>query len=196
VVAAMMNSIPFRSYRLRFAISFMFAAPSGISATFLFTGHHSNKQASLVLPLWTYCEQVMLVAVFLSIFVGLLASRRTPLEAAGASVVSIAVVTHASEPMPSLKKVEVKERAEGLVFCAKGDCAICLQALANLSVEEAATTGLLRLPCGHTFHGTCADHWLAARSTCPMCRQPMPGLGMDASVRLCDSWEQQCVVVS
>lgn len=36
--------------------------------------------------------------------------------------------------------------------------------------------GLLRLPCEHTFHGSCADGWMIREVTCPLCRAPIGSL--------------------
>merc|ERR1711920_814643 len=33
--------------------------------------------------------------------------------------------------------------------------------------------GLLRLPCKHTFHASCANRWMARELSCPMCREPI-----------------------
>uniref|UniRef100_A0A7N0UJ03 RING-type E3 ubiquitin transferase n=1 Tax=Kalanchoe fedtschenkoi TaxID=63787 RepID=A0A7N0UJ03_KALFE len=45
------------------------------------------------------------------------------------------------------------------------ECAICL-------AEFAEGNEIRVLPdCGHGFHAECVDKWLAARSSCPSCRQ-------------------------
>jgi hypothetical protein len=60
-----------------------------------------------------------------------------------------------------------------------GDCAICLEDLALLPADRAyappgckdlSGRGLLRLPCDHMFHGSCADRWLNREFGCPVCR--------------------------
>jgi hypothetical protein len=73
-----------------------------------------------------------------------------------------------------------------LVLCddlaeeAPGECVICLEELASMPEDMARATratkdhsglGLLRLPCGHTFHSSCADRWLARELGCPLCRR-------------------------
>nr|GMD26156.1 RING-H2 finger protein ATL7-like isoform X1 [Ipomoea batatas] len=43
-------------------------------------------------------------------------------------------------------------------------CAVCLG-------DYQAEDRLQQIPiCGHTFHMDCIDHWLATRTTCPLCR--------------------------
>lgn len=68
---------------------------------------------------------------------------------------------------------------DDLEAAAPGTCAICLDKLCELDPEIAKKpskgapmfgAGLLRLPCGHTFHGTCAENWFLRNETCPMCR--------------------------
>jgi len=77
---------------------------------------------------------------------------------------------------------------DDLEEAAPGECAVCLDALATLPAwaahmpppgAKAASVnrvGLLRLPCGHTFHGDCADRWMAREVICPMCRRPIVSL--------------------
>jgi E3 ubiquitin-protein ligase ATL10/75/76/77/78 len=47
----------------------------------------------------------------------------------------------------------------------RSECAICL-------AEFARGEAVRVLPrCNHGFHARCIDRWLAARPTCPTCRQ-------------------------
>ncbi|OMJ78450.1 hypothetical protein SteCoe_21735 [Stentor coeruleus] len=47
-------------------------------------------------------------------------------------------------------------------------CAVCLTVI--------KTGELIReLPCSHTFHKKCVDHWLKIRATCPIDRMSMLG---------------------
>lgn len=67
-----------------------------------------------------------------------------------------------------------------------GECAICLDDLSKLPAEFAFSpsrgskvsdvAGLLLLPCGHSFHGHCAERWMAREVTCPMCRKTIGSL--------------------
>jgi hypothetical protein len=75
---------------------------------------------------------------------------------------------------------------------APGHCCICLEPLCDLPPEEALAhgsckgnhgSGLLRLPCEHTFHSLCAEPWLEREGTCPMCRQPCKS--KRACIRIC-----------
>ncbi|KAL6619165.1 hypothetical protein ACP70R_034304 [Stipagrostis hirtigluma subsp. patula] len=53
-----------------------------------------------------------------------------------------------------------------LAGSSRSECAICL-------AEFARGEPVRVLPrCGHGFHARCIDRWLAARPTCPTCRQP------------------------
>ncbi|GJP48062.1 hypothetical protein CLOM_g7335, partial [Closterium sp. NIES-68] len=36
-------------------------------------------------------------------------------------------------------------------------------------------------PCAHRFHVSCIDHWLAARTTCPVCRIDLEAAAPDAA---------------
>jgi len=91
-----------------------------------------------------------------------------------------------------LRRILTKPPKARLTLCddlavdAPGECAICLEELANLSPELACapvnlqkvlpTHGLLRFQCGHTFHSCCADRWMMQEVSCPMCRQPIGSL--------------------
>jgi len=65
---------------------------------------------------------------------------------------------------------------DGLETAAPGECVICLDGLASFSAEDAANQGLLRFPCQHIFHESCAVRWVYRDITCPMCRQPIGNL--------------------
>lgn len=49
-------------------------------------------------------------------------------------------------------------------------CAICLE-----SYQEGES--LRKMPCQHTFHKDCVDHWLESRTTCPYCRMDLRSNG-------------------
>jgi hypothetical protein len=52
-----------------------------------------------------------------------------------------------------------------------GDETICTICHVDLEGEDAVgDTGVLRLPCSHSFHGECLREWLQHHSQCPMCR--------------------------
>lgn len=48
-----------------------------------------------------------------------------------------------------------------------GECAICLEELADVAVDQ---QGVLRLPCQHTFHWQCVGRWFGREPSCPICR--------------------------
>lgn len=77
---------------------------------------------------------------------------------------------------------------ESLEAAAPGECAVCLDQLAASS----SALGVLRLPCGHTFHCECADRWMAREVNCPMCRQPIGSLSR--CLRIC--LRQECCAVA
>lgn len=82
---------------------------------------------------------------------------------------------------------------EDLEVVAPGECAICLEDLASLPASMAHeppsgskapnSYGVLRLPCQHAFHSSCAGRWLIREVNCPMCRKPVGS--MSKCVRIC-----------
>lgn len=50
------------------------------------------------------------------------------------------------------------------VICAQ--CAVCQERFGNSSVISV-------LFCGHAFHQSCLNRWIASSSSCPQCRQPV-----------------------
>jgi len=75
---------------------------------------------------------------------------------------------------------------EDLAAACPGECAICLEPLMSLPEHLALSpargskasrqVGLLKLPCEHTFHASCADGWMVREVTCPLCRAPIGSL--------------------
>jgi hypothetical protein len=47
-------------------------------------------------------------------------------------------------------------------------CSICLEHLLHEQSQKTTT-------CNHTFHQTCLDIWIQEHTTCPLCRQNIPG---------------------
>lgn len=47
-------------------------------------------------------------------------------------------------------------------------CPVCLEAYV---VEDEVRT----IPCFHTFHTSCIDHWLSQKAVCPVCKHPAVG---------------------
>ena len=62
-----------------------------------------------------------------------------------------------------------------------GDCAICLDLFEQSDL-------LRKLPCGHRFHSTCIDKWIATNTVCPLCkadiREGLVGVSEDAGAVL------------
>ncbi|WVZ82194.1 hypothetical protein U9M48_029482 [Paspalum notatum var. saurae] len=57
------------------------------------------------------------------------------------------------------------------------ECAVCLS-------EVAGGEKVRALPkCGHGFHVECIDMWFHSHDTCPLCRAPVGGAGLDALPR-------------
>eukprot|EP00656_Telonema_subtile_P057903 TRINITY_DN9640_c0_g1_i2.p1 TRINITY_DN9640_c0_g1~~TRINITY_DN9640_c0_g1_i2.p1 ORF type:complete len:144 (-),score=16.20 TRINITY_DN9640_c0_g1_i2:200-631(-) len=48
----------------------------------------------------------------------------------------------------------------------RGTCSVCLCSYCEDGEEELIRT----LPCLHSFHAACIDHWLGINSTCPVCK--------------------------
>lgn len=61
---------------------------------------------------------------------------------------------------------------------APGECSICLEPLVNLEEKKNwhETVGLLRFPCKHILHASCADEWLLREANCPLCRAPITSM--------------------
>ena len=59
--------------------------------------------------------------------------------------------------------VNFERFSEGLIGSGQ-ECTIC---------QESTTTQdqVIRLPCGHTFHVSCASNWLMTHASCPSCRK-------------------------
>lgn len=57
--------------------------------------------------------------------------------------------------------------AEDLIDEQNRQCAVCF---GDCHVGHK----MVRLPCGHLFHGACIGPWLYKRCTCPVCRYEMP----------------------
>mmetsp|Transcript_41245 Transcript_41245/g.71376 ORF Transcript_41245/g.71376 Transcript_41245/m.71376 type:complete len:266 (+) Transcript_41245:58-855(+) len=57
-------------------------------------------------------------------------------------------------------------------FTSAGDCAICLQGLADWTglETESEVIDILQLKCGHLFHSKCLASWFNVMIVCPVCR--------------------------
>jgi hypothetical protein len=51
------------------------------------------------------------------------------------------------------------------------DCGICFEEK-NYNIEGDDPLRIVVLPCGHTFHKSCVNPWIATRPECPTCRAP------------------------
>jgi hypothetical protein len=47
-------------------------------------------------------------------------------------------------------------------------CAVCLK---PFEMESKKRVFVKKLKCGHVFHGSCIDKWLARAQNCPCCRE-------------------------
>ncbi|CAI5479806.1 unnamed protein product [Closterium sp. Yama58-4] len=56
------------------------------------------------------------------------------------------------------------ELKQGIIVAASRECTVCL-----CDFREGELLRYL-LPCEHRFHVSCIDHWLADKTTCPVCR--------------------------
>ena len=48
-------------------------------------------------------------------------------------------------------------------------CAVCLKAFE----KQKKRVFVKKLKCGHVFHGSCIDKWLARARSCPCCREEL-----------------------
>ncbi|CAI5524222.1 unnamed protein product [Closterium sp. Naga37s-1] len=64
-----------------------------------------------------------------------------------------------------------KGKPGGLALASK-ECTVCLSDCNEGELVRA-------LPCAHRFHVSCIDHWLAATTTCPMCRTDLRAAPLD-----------------
>nr|XP_002130047.1 uncharacterized RING finger protein C2A9.04c-like [Ciona intestinalis] len=55
-------------------------------------------------------------------------------------------------------------------------CAICLDEMDEMEIKRLRGTfePTVTFPCGHSFHGACAEAWVASKHTCPLCRSFVP----------------------
>ncbi|CAK7348568.1 unnamed protein product [Dovyalis caffra] len=63
------------------------------------------------------------------------------------------------EAIDAMPRITVEE--------AGNDCAICLN-------EIGIGSELREMPCKHSFHSGCIEHWLGIHGSCPVCRFLMP----------------------
>ncbi|CAL1406530.1 unnamed protein product [Linum trigynum] len=68
--------------------------------------------------------------------------------------------------------IEGLERVEA--GAATGDCRICLEEMVGGSGDGGGTQELIRMPCAHLFHESCAVSWLKTSNFCPLCRFQIP----------------------
>lgn len=52
-------------------------------------------------------------------------------------------------------------------------CAVCLKAFENPSGIAQRKKYVKKLKCGHVFHASCIDQWLARAPNCPCCREEL-----------------------
>jgi hypothetical protein len=50
-------------------------------------------------------------------------------------------------------------------------CAVCLKAFEQKQTKKRVF--VKKLKCGHVFHGSCIDKWLARAHNCPCCREAL-----------------------
>ncbi|CAI5487045.1 unnamed protein product [Closterium sp. Naga37s-1] len=55
------------------------------------------------------------------------------------------------------------------------ECTVCLSDFIERDLVRT-------LPCAHRFHVSCIDHWLADRTTCPVCRVDLSTAASDVTV--------------
>ncbi|CAI5531785.1 unnamed protein product [Closterium sp. Naga37s-1] len=67
-----------------------------------------------------------------------------------------------------------KRKPGGLALASK-ECTVCLSDYNEGELVRA-------LPCAHRFHVSCIDHWLAATTTCPVCRTDLSATASDHRV--------------
>jgi len=64
-------------------------------------------------------------------------------------------------------------------------CPICIETLPTLPRFEKKPVegGVELLKCGHIFHDKCIAKWLKRHDACPLCREDMPRIDADPSLR-------------
>ncbi|TGO64866.1 hypothetical protein BCON_0005g00640 [Botryotinia convoluta] len=72
-----------------------------------------------------------------------------------------------ADAISSLPKKALDEKMLGPE--GKGECSVCMD-------DVFISTEVVVLPCSHWFHESCANAWLSAHNTCPICRK---GIGAD-----------------
>ncbi|GJP64642.1 hypothetical protein CLOP_g21618 [Closterium sp. NIES-67] len=122
-----------------------------------------------VLPL-TLAIASLVVVVTLVVFITL-ALHATAAER------SLALATDASEPVETPGARDIHELLDYGGLKASKECTVCL-----CDFNEGELVRSLP-PCAHRFHVSCIDHWLAARTTCPVCRIDLETQTPDATIQ-------------
>ncbi|KAK7196182.1 putative zinc finger protein [Novymonas esmeraldas] len=91
-------------------------------------------------------------------------SSSTPLWMQCFMLLRIYLITLASEKLRHYQ--QVLDRFPSVAADPTKTCGICLD-------DFVEGESVKRLPCGHTFHGTCVRSWLLRSGVCPTCRQPV-----------------------
>ena len=115
------------------------------------------QYAQICLPCLFAVAMVPVFCFCLPCVIRLLASLRNPAAGDGASERDLA-------KLPKIPYAEDLELLKGQ----ERACSVCL-----CDYEDGDT--LRALPCGHLFHAECADQWLTANATCPLCRTSLFG---------------------
>ncbi|GJP31479.1 hypothetical protein CLOM_g12321 [Closterium sp. NIES-68] len=90
---------------------------------------------------------------------------------------SLALATDASEPVETPGARDIHELLDYGGLKASKECTVCL-----CDFNEGELVRSLP-PCAHRFHVSCIDHWLAARTTCPVCRIDLETQTPDATIQ-------------
>ncbi|CAI5471788.1 unnamed protein product [Closterium sp. Yama58-4] len=131
-------------------------------------------------PVWRYCISPPVAGDIpdksdLSDKKPILENGEKEIIAAGtATTREIAITTDAANLIQKSDSQEMEFLKRGRLLLTSTECTVCLSDFNEGELVRSV------LPCEHRFHVACIDHWLATKTTCPVCRTDLKSLAPHA----------------